>query len=320
MTTLSEEGFLSDEVDAVVRTIRAKQSPWFTELRVLNRLLVEAQYTLEIHVESAQESVCAALYVRGLTHSQAAVILIERGMVASAKAMARCALEALFKLGACAREPARALALLDEDEIDKLRRARRLAEVQDPEIRKAVTERNLNRAMADIQRRVAELDAREVKDYHLHEFIVIDAKTSRVKRIGIPDDEMPDEWPCLAGWNVPIGRYLTYGTDPVRYRYDFGDDWEHTVEFEELLPADEGGAYPRCLGGAGACPPEDVGGTTGYAEFLRTIGDQRHPERASMLQWAGGDFDAHAFDPKAVRFDNPGERWKTAFQQRGSAV
>jgi Plasmid pRiA4b ORF-3-like protein len=166
---------------------------------------------------------------------------------------------------------------------------------------------------------VAIQDAMGWKDYHLHEFVVVDTKTSRVKRIGIPDDEMPDERPCLAGWSVPIGRYLTYGTDPVRYRYDFGDDWEHTVEFEELLPADEG-VYPRCVAGAGACPPEDVGGTSGYSEFLRTISDRRHPERAAMLQWAGGAFDPHAFDPKAIGFDDPAERWRIAFQQRGSAV
>jgi hypothetical protein len=105
----------------------------------------------------------------------------------------------------------------------------------------------------------------------------------------------------------------------VRYRYDFGDDWEHTVEFEELLPADDG-AYPRCVAGAGACPPEDVGGTTGYAEFLRTIADRRHPERAAMLRWAGAAFDAQAFDPNAVQFDDPADRWRTAFQQRSSAV
>jgi hypothetical protein len=165
---------------------------------------------------------------------------------------------------------------------------------------------------------VAIQDAMGWRDYHLHEFIVIDSTTSRAKRIGIPDDEMPDERPCLAGWKVPISRYLTYGTAPIRYRYDFGDDWEHTVEFEELLPSDEG-VYPRCLGGAGACPPEDVGGTRGYAEFLRTIGDLRHPERASMLQWVGGAFDADAFEPEAVRFDDPAERWKTVFQQPGSA-
>ena len=45
---------------------------------------------------------------------------------------------------------------------------------------------------------VAIQDAMGWKDYHLHEFIMIDGKTSRVKRIGIPDDEMPNERPCLS--------------------------------------------------------------------------------------------------------------------------
>ncbi len=166
---------------------------------------------------------------------------------------------------------------------------------------------------------VAIQDAMGWKDYHLHEFILIESKTGRLKRIGIPDEDMRDERPSVAGWKVPILRYLTDGTDPVRYRYDFGDDWEHTLEFEEVVPND-GGVYPRCVGGAGACPPEDVGGTHGYAEFLQAIRDVRHPERDAMLQWAGGSFDPNAFDPKAVRFDNPQERWKIAFASRRGAV
>ena len=166
---------------------------------------------------------------------------------------------------------------------------------------------------------VAIQDAMGWKDYHLHEFVVADSKVGRLKRIGISDDEMPDERPCLASWKVPIARYLTYGTDPVRYRYNFGDDWEHTLEFEEIV-ADDGGAYPRCVDGAGACPPEDVGGTHGYLEFLQVIRNRRHPEHDAMLEWAGGTFDPHAFDPKSVTFDNPRDRWKIAFEHRGSAV
>ena len=53
---------------------------------------------------------------------------------------------------------------------------------------------------------VAIQDAMGWKDYHLHEFTVVDSKTRRVTRIGIPDDEMPDERSCLAGWKVPIAR------------------------------------------------------------------------------------------------------------------
>lgn len=163
---------------------------------------------------------------------------------------------------------------------------------------------------------VAIQDAMGWKDYHLHEFVLLDAKTGRSRHIGIPDDDWPEERPGLAGWKVPIARYLTYGADPVRYRYDFGDDWEHTIEFEELLPND-GGAYPRCVAGAGACPPEDVGGTHGYAEFLLVIRDPRHSEHDSMLRWAGGTFNSDTFDPNSVAFDDPQERWRIAFQDRG---
>ena len=156
-------------------------------------------------------------------------------------------------------------------------------------------------------------DAMGWQDCHLHEFSLVDSKTGRAKLIGIPDEDMLDERPCLAGRKTPIARYLNYGRDPVRYHYDFGNNWNHTLEFEEFLPHD-GGAYPRCIGGAGACPPEDVGGTHRYAEFLRAIRNRTHPEHDAMLQWVGGSFDPHAFSPKSVAFDNPRERWKLAFE------
>lgn len=161
---------------------------------------------------------------------------------------------------------------------------------------------------------VAIQDAMGWQDTHLHEFELVDSRTDRVKRIGIPDDEFPRKPPCVAGWKIPIARYLTYGIRPVRYRYDFGDGWEHTVEFEDVRPSD-GGAYPRCVAGAGACPPEDVGGTLGYAEFLRAIANPKHPEHKNMLEWVGGQFAPHEFQASAVTFDDPKERWKTAFER-----
>jgi hypothetical protein len=160
---------------------------------------------------------------------------------------------------------------------------------------------------------VAIQDAMGWKDAHLHEFTIVDSNTGQIAHIGIPDEEVPDERPILAGWKVPIARYLAFGMGPVRYRYDFGDNWAHVLEFEGIAPAD-GGAYPRCLAGAAACPPEDVGGAHGYVEFLTAIGDARHPEHDAMLEWVGGTFDPHAFDRRAVRFDNPRLRWKIAFQ------
>lgn len=79
------------------------------------------------------------------------------------------------------------------------------------------------------------------------------------------------------------------------YFYDFGDGWEHRVTVEQVLPADPGVKLPQCLDGANACPPEDVGGPPGYAEFLETIRDPAHEEHGAMLQWCGGAFDPTAF-------------------------
>jgi len=38
-----------------------------------------------------------------------------------------------------------------------------------------------------------------------------------------------------------------------------------------------------------------VGGPPGYADFLEAIRDPAHDERAAMLKWCGGAFDAAAF-------------------------
>ncbi len=35
-----------------------------------------------------------------------------------------------------------------------------------------------------------------------------------------------------------------------------------------------------------------------------------HPERESLLAWAGGSYDPDAFDPSTVVFDDPLKRWK----------
>ena len=66
---------------------------------------------------------------------------------------------------------------------------------------------------------------------------------------------------------------------------------------EDVLLADPDERYPWCLDGAGACPPEDVGGTYGYERFLAAIADPAHPEHREMREWYGREFDPRAFDP-----------------------
>ena len=159
MTRLAEEGFLADETAAVVAAMRGRYTPWLAEVRAVNALLVRPQYEMAIHPESAQEVTCAALYVRTLAHAQAAVLLLERGMAASARAMLRCALDGLFSLGACSRDAKTALSFLDTDQVDRKRRARHLAEVQDPAARAALDKQEIQAILAEAQRNIDDLGA-----------------------------------------------------------------------------------------------------------------------------------------------------------------
>ncbi|GFH38818.1 plasmid pRiA4b ORF-3 family protein [Streptomyces pacificus] len=71
------------------------------------------------------------------------------------------------------------------------------------------------------------------------------------------------------------------------YMYDFGDSWEHLITVERFQTAEAGGHYPRCVDGAGACPPEDCGGAPGYSALKGVLADPAHEEHHAMLEWLG---------------------------------
>jgi len=54
--------------------------------------------------------------------------------------------------------------------------------------------------------------------------------------------------------------------------------------------------YPLCLALKHACPPEDCGGSWGYAEFLEIITDPSHPEYEERMEWVGEGFEPEIFD------------------------
>lgn len=163
VTTLAEQGFLADEVAGVVVAVRQKYAPWLAEIRAVNALLVRSQHELAVHQESAQEMTCATLYVRSLAHAQAAVLLLERGMAASARAMIRCALEGLFNLGACACDAKIALSFIDADQVEQKRRARYLGEVQDAQARSLLDGQELQAIREQAECKIKEFNARELK-------------------------------------------------------------------------------------------------------------------------------------------------------------
>jgi hypothetical protein len=154
---------------------------------------------------------------------------------------------------------------------------------------------------------VAIQDAMGWLDYHLHEFHVRDPVTRRELLFGLPnDDGWADELEMLPDWAFPVARFITLADRSVRYEYDFGDDWQHSLLLERL-------AYPVCVGGRRACPPEDCGGVGGYESMLDTIRDPTDEDHESMLVWLGGAYDPDHFDKDLVRFDDPAHRWAIAF-------
>ena len=93
-----------------------------------------------------------------------------------------------------------------------------------------------------------------------------------------------------------------YEVDPylaITYEYDFGDNWRHILVLRRN-PREVGGKYPRCVAGARSGPPEDVGGYSGYADFLEAWSDPAHEEYKDMRRWAGRKFDPERFDLEAT--------------------
>lgn len=130
-------------------------------------------------------------------------------------------------------------------------------------------------------------------DCHLHEFEIAG------ERYGIPDPDFDWGVPVRSERRVRLVTALS-GSKTFRYTYDFGDGWEHRIKVEKVLPPDPALATPLCLAGANACPPEDVGGSPGYLDFVNAVSDPNHPEHDEMLDWCGGSFDPTAFDAQPV--------------------
>lgn len=90
------------------------------------------------------------------------------------------------------------------------------------------------------------------------------------------------------------------GTKTIHYTYDYGDNWEHVIEVEQIDEARADLLYPRLLAASGACPPEDVGGAPGYEEFLAALEDPSHERHAEFVEWHGETFDPNAVDIEAI--------------------
>lgn len=131
-------------------------------------------------------------------------------------------------------------------------------------------------------------------DSHLHEYEIAH------RRYGVPDHDWLEETPLNDERRVTLNSFIETGVRRFTYLYDFGDGWEHIVKVEDLVPPQPEQPPIVCLAGANACPPEDVGGPYGYADFLAILADPNHEEHAATREWAGGSFDPTKFDLEKI--------------------
>lgn len=146
-------------------------------------------------------------------------------------------------------------------------------------------------------------------DSHLHQFVIGglrygDAEFAEAERI---DDDEPRTFDAT---EVQLKDFCLYRVDALsfEYVYDFGDNWVHRVTLEKQLVVKPAPKKASCMEGGRCCPPEDVGGTHGYDEFLRVLlkpEEDEIEEQRHLKRWSGGRFDPERFDlaktEKAVR-------------------
>lgn len=139
---------------------------------------------------------------------------------------------------------------------------------------------------------------------HLYEF------TAGGTGWGVPDPDF-GEGPLPAAKTTLFDVIEDTGARTIRYLYDYGDGWEHAVRIERIGEGDPQARYPQLVAAEGRCPPEDVGGPPGYAEFLVAIADPTHEDHDHMLGWCGGAFDPHAPDIERIveELDRLARRW-----------
>ena len=132
-------------------------------------------------------------------------------------------------------------------------------------------------------------DAMGWEEAHLYDFMVGSGRGKSVLYDSDTEDESIFE-------SIAVTTMLPRAKSKIRYIYDFGDGWQHTVVLEKKMEPPAGQRLPVCLGGEGACPPEDSGGVHGYAMKLEALADPHDEFHLETIEWMGRDFDPSRFD------------------------
>lgn len=127
---------------------------------------------------------------------------------------------------------------------------------------------------------------------------------------GIPDPDYRSDT-LDARKEMLRGALEDCGGKTFHYVYDFSDYWHHVIKVEKVAPALPDFDYPFFLTGTGRCPPEDIGGVPGYAEYLAALADPDYADRDDYRRYRSGDFDPDKLDTVsiALAIDDLSRKW-----------
>jgi hypothetical protein len=135
------------------------------------------------------------------------------------------------------------------------------------------------------------------------------------KRYGIPDPNTATIEPQMVHAKAAqLSTLLKRSHERLLYIYDFGDNWRHDIIIEECCDGEADVGYPALVDGAGRCPPEDVGGTSGFEAFLEAMLEPDHPEHGRLMAWHGKPYNPNDINERRVRLVLEG----IAARRRGS--
>lgn len=132
-------------------------------------------------------------------------------------------------------------------------------------------------------------------DSHLFEFELGD------RRYGQPEFDRYADQRLYKAASIRLKTVVDRGIGELLYVYDFGDDWRHDIVIEAVRDGEPDVDYPAFVEGERRGPPEDVGGVTGFMEFLEAMLDPLHEEHEAMTRWYGKRFDPGDIDERHVR-------------------
>jgi hypothetical protein len=119
-------------------------------------------------------------------------------------------------------------------------------------------------------------------DSHLHRFGSGPAYYSPETEYYLCPFEVEEGEPGIPEEEVRLDEVLQDAGETLFYGYDFGDDWQHVIRLEAVLPRSEPAPLAVCTGGRRPGPPEDCGGVEGY-ELIVAATDPDNPGHAAAV-------------------------------------